>query len=351
MKWLKPYHLTLVERKGLTAMAVVIVILIFIRLGLIFLKEPVLADVQDFEAQVQAYHEARVQALKVSYAFNPNIVADSTIQTFAISAYAAKNWINQRTRGRKFYDVDDLLRIYGIDSFWVEINQDSIIFDIQRPTAAANEKKATLFKFDPNTASKSDFEKLGFPDWLSERIMNYRNKGGVFKTKADVKEIYGFPEALFEQIEPFIFISDKKPDAQPSAAPALVELNGADSIQLLSVKGIGPAFASRIIAYRNKLGGFVNINQLAEVYGIDAEKLSAITPGIFIDKTKITPLNCNKATFKELVAHPYLNYEQVKALVNYREKMGAIKRLDDLVNLPNFEENDIERLKPYLKLE
>ncbi len=106
--------------------------------------------------------------------------------------------------------------------------------------------------------------------------------------------------------------------------PKLVEINSADSLQLDELTGIGPAFARRIIKYREMLGGFVYSKQLKEVYGMDSARLSGFINQIRIDTSHIRKLNINTATFKELLAHPYLEYEQVKAIVRFRDKKGVI---------------------------
>ncbi len=89
-------------------------------------------------------------------------------------------------------------------------------------------------------------------------------------------------------------------------------------------------------------------DQLLEVYGIDEERYVGITPQITVNSTLVKKLNVNTATFKELLAHPYLEYDQVKSLVNYRETIGAFKDVNSIPQLPHFSEKDVKRLVPYL---
>lgn len=350
MKWLKPYNLSVVERKGFVALATVLIILICIRVALIFISEPSLAQLKNFENQIAAYEEAHMNSVLVKRAFNPNQASDSLIKSFVISKYTAESWIKHLERGKTFQQKEDLLRLYGMDTFWFEVNKDSIILaDAELPIS---QKNNALFYFDPNHVTISQMQDLGLTEALAQRIKNYRQKGGSFKTPEDLQKIYGFPEDLYARLKPYINIAQAPSnETQKTNAFVPVEINSADSLALLTVKGIGPAFAKRIIQYRTRLGGFYSMNQLMEVYGITDEKLENIKPSLTLDASTITRLDANKATFKELLAHPYLNYDQVKVLVNYREKVGSIKAVGDLLQLEHFSENDTERLAAYLKFD
>src|SRR5690606_12668341 len=111
------------------------------------------------------------------------------------------------------------------------------------------------------------------------------------------------------------------------------------------------AFSKRILEHREKLGGFYAKEQLLEVYGMDAERLKQLEEWITIDKNQTRKLDVNKATFKELLRHPYMEYDMVKSLVNFREQVRPFINVDELKNLELFNEKKVERLKPYLKVE
>ena len=111
----------------------------------------------------------------------------------------------------------------------------------------------------------------------------------------------------------------------------IIEINSADTNTLDELPGIGPAFARRMIKYREMLGGYAYPEQLKEVYGMDSARLSGFIQQIRIDTSGIRKLDINKATFKELLAHPYLEYEQVKAIVRFRDKKGFLQSPGELV--------------------
>ena len=57
-----------------------------------------------------------------------------------------------------------------------------------------------LQQFDPNIAEVDLLQKVGVPLYLSQRILNYRAKGGVFRIKSDLQKIYDFPDSLFQSL-------------------------------------------------------------------------------------------------------------------------------------------------------
>lgn len=129
-----------------------------------------------------------------------------------------------------------------------------------------------------------------------------------------------------------------------------IELNTADTTLLKKVPGIGSGFARRIVNYRTSLGGFVKIEQLEEVWGMDTYLYSQIIPYLTLEP-KCKQLYINRASFKELLQHPYFNYKQVQAIEDIRTRKGAIRSLNRLAMLEEFKKKDIDRLRDYLSFE
>ncbi|MFO7616631.1 MAG: helix-hairpin-helix domain-containing protein [Bacteroidales bacterium] len=128
-----------------------------------------------------------------------------------------------------------------------------------------------------------------------------------------------------------------------------VEVNGADTIRLLDLTGIGPAFARRIFKYREMLGGFAFKEQLLQVYGMDSTRYAGFVNEITIDTTLLRRLNVNEAAFRDLLRHPYLEYEQVKAICNYRDRKGEVSNLSELWTAGVLPDSLQKWLEPYLK--
>lgn len=218
------------------------------------------------------------------------------------------------------------------------------------------------FKFDPNNLPVNVWQKLGLTDKQIHVIKNYESKGGKFYSKDDLKKIYSIQPSLYARLEPFISIeksavkgkfSNDYKDAYNNESkfvkkgPLIVELNTADSTSLDLLKGIGPAFALRIIKYRDRLGGFDNINQLKEVYGIDSIKFLDIKSQVTIDARLVRKISMNTATFDELKRHPYLSYKQMNAILQYRKQYGLYNSIADLKNILILNEATIHKIEPY----
>lgn len=134
--------------------------------------------------------------------------------------------------------------------------------------------------------------------------------------------------------------------------PGSISLNETDTAEWKKVPGIGSTFSRRIVKYQNLLGGYVSINQLKEVYGFTDELFDAIVPFISeedYDWGDCTKINVNQLEFKELLAHPYISYEQTKAIVNLRSRTGSIASINQLKMLEEFTSEDIERITPYIE--
>ncbi len=217
---------------------------------------------------------------------------------------------------------------------------------------------------EPNRSSVADWISFGLDTVLAQRIHKFQSKGGNFEKPSDLKKIYGMPLWFYDSIEPYLVISEdrnivpesiqpnkkfasanKKPHPLPS-----IGLNAADSSQLIKITGIGPVRARGIIKYREILGGFSQKTQLLEVYGIDSTVYGSIKDQVTID-TSMYPVEriaINQAEFKTLLRHPYLSYEQVKALVNFRTQHKMISR-SDFLKFPFLTEAQKTKLIPYLR--
>ena len=208
------------------------------------------------------------------------------------------------------------------------------------------------FPFNPNTITEEEWLQIGLTDRQVRNIMNYKAKGGKFYSKNDLGKLYTISEEEFAQLEPFIVLPEvqrntgnktvsKKKEEQKvdgskpveKKAIPIVDLNTVDSITLVELPQIGPYTAVRILEFREKLGGFVNKEQLRDVKGMDDARFAAIQPYINLGAFEIQKVDVNRADFKTLVHHPYLSYEQVKRIFNQREKRGMIKNWAQLEEL------------------
>ncbi|MES3018644.1 MAG: helix-hairpin-helix domain-containing protein [Bacteroidota bacterium] len=226
-----------------------------------------------------------------------------------------------------------------------------------------SELEPEYFEFDPNSASVIEWQKLGLSARQVTIVRNYVSKGGKFFRKEDLKKIYSISAKQYKGLEPYIRIAQperryysnrKLPvvnGSHPKKDIAVVELNGADSIMLDQLRGIGPAFASRTIRFRERLGGFYDKEQLREIYGMDSVRYSMIESQISVDALSIKKINVNRATFEDLRRHPYLNFKQINALIQYRKQHGNYSSPEDLKKVLILNEEIIRKIGPYLSFD
>lgn len=233
------------------------------------------------------------------------------------------------------------------------------------------------FYFDPNTADSTQLLRLGLHPWQVRNIYRYRAKGGVYRKKEDFARLYGLTVKDYRRLEPYIRISEDYLPAStlvgnarrtsfssgtsfPSSTSNYkkdslryplkiregehVVLNTADTSMLRKVPGIGAYYAKEIVRYGKWLGGYVHVSQLDEIdnFPKEAKKYFVITD------PHPQKLSINKLTLQQLRRHPYINYYQAKAIVDYRRLHGDIKSLRDLRFSSDFTDEDIRRLEPYI---
>ena len=219
----------------------------------------------------------------------------------------------------------------------------------------------TLFSFDPNLASAEDFSRLGLKSWQISRIQKYREKGGVFRKKEDFSRIYGITAIQYEKLEPYISIDSsflrksvsgrRMTISRPARRILSFEINTADSLQLDSLYGIGPVLASRIIRYRNRLGGFISLDQLKEVYGFPIQFYDSITAHLSVDTLKIVFIHLNTVSLEVLRKHPYLNIYQARSIIRYRELKGRFTGSGQVIENQLLPPEVWNRIKSYLRVD
>lgn len=175
------------------------------------------------------------------------------------------------------------------------------------------------FPFDPNTVTVEELVRLGLSERQAQVIENYRNKGGRYYKPEDFAKMYVVDSALFRRLKPYIKL--KK-----------LDLNSADSADLLQLRGIGPYYAGKIIRYRARLGGaFTSVGQLLEIDGFEAERLARFADGVET-ASREPQFTLWSATKSELAAHPYIGSYAAKGIARYKSVTDSAQwSLGDLV--------------------
>lgn len=127
-----------------------------------------------------------------------------------------------------------------------------------------------------------------------------------------------------------------------------VDINEADTSRLIALPFIGSKLAARIVLFREKLGGFVEVAQLSEVYGLQDSVVQKLSPLLTCNKKLIRQLSINRSSEEELRRHPYIRWEMAKVLVRYRSMHGSFANIDDLKKIDLVEEPWVRKIQPYL---
>lgn len=259
------------------------------------------------------------------------------------------------------------------------VNADTAAYNFDNENAysgsepfTGNSATGELFYFDPNTLSFAGWQKLGIREKTIKTIQNYLSKGGRFRHKEDVGKIYGMRSNDVQRLLPYIkikpeasvFTSDLKnytspteiiqrrqhPEAARFTASLILDINTADTSALIALPGIGPKLASRIIHFREKLGGFYSLDQLSEVYGLADSILQRIRPSLKILTENMGTININMASANELKQHPYFRQNIGNAIVEYRLQHGIYTSKEDLTKIDIITPEVFDKIAPYVSL-
>ena len=209
-------------------------------------------------------------------------------------------------------------------------------------------------KFDPNTYSVSDWMNLGLSKKQAEAVLKFGKYG--FKSKEDLQLVFVIPQELMIKMIDSTFYPERIKsntaftEIKKEQKITIVDLNSATEEELLSIKGIGPFFAKNILKRRDQLGGYINDEQLLEVWKMTPEKIEELKPYIQIDPLKIKKLNLNELAVEDFKKHPYFTWNIANAIVKLRNQHGPFKSINDLKMSVVLSEELFLKIKPYLTL-
>ena len=220
-----------------------------------------------------------------------------------------------------------------------------------------SKKEIKLYPFNPNETSIEDWKNFGLSEKQSISVLNYLKRGKV-KSKEDLKKVYVISDELYAKLEPFMVLNEiEEPPVDTEVKEIIeeglvkkkLELNNANSDNLQELWGIGPVLSKRVIKYRDALGGFVEVNQLKEVYGIKDSIF--IMNEIFVEQIEIKKIKLNSVTAKQLIKHPYINsWDIVNEIINTRDRYGGYKEISNIKKLDKVSNELYIKLEPYLSL-
>jgi len=356
------------QKGGIVILSVLLVLIIafnfmmpYIFQNEVVLDESFLQEIESFRASVV---EEKKTTITDPFPFDPNLISFDKMIELGLTEYQARMILKYRNAGGQFYKKEDFKRIYSIDDEDYNLLEPfiNIVEPKKLPKVIEFEREINPMPFNPNTVDTGKLTKIGLSDNQVSQIINYRNAGGIFRIKSDFKKIYSISEAEYDQLEKYILLPSKIDSAQVvesydeekksdlKVRPE-VEINSADTNELTKLYGIGPYYAKKIVAYREKLGGFYDKAQLLEVFGIDSTRYFGFTEQVKVDKEIIAKIDLNNADFREMLKHPYFEYYMVKEIFNYKDAVGDFRSVSELKQIDLVYDQLYNKLEPYLTVE
>ncbi len=208
------------------------------------------------------------------------------------------------------------------------------------------------FPFDPNRMTEKQGLQMGLSAKQTKTILHYLARGGRFRKKEDLKKMHGLSEAEYAVLAPFVRISPTgKEETHRTATKTTrhkTELNSADTARLIHNLKLPAWLAERVVKYRRLLGGFYSTAQLLEVYGMKRSAYNLIKGYLFVDTSKIKRIDLNRATFKQLLHHPYFNYETTKKLVQARDRVHGFSTFWQVKTETRLPDTLLNKIRHYL---
>lgn len=259
--------------------------------------------------------------------------------------------------------VTDAEFIYAMQTLRKELEEEGSDADekkvsnkirIESGMAHKARKALSPFPFDPNTIPADSLKEMHLPGIVSNNLIKYREAGGKYRNPSDLLKIYGMDSTIFNQILPFIHISEKeelygkKRTADDGYNIPKIEINTTDSVKLQFIPGIGPVYSKRIIKYRELLGGYYNKDQFWEIYGMDSIRFRALVSYVHIDTSKLKRININTASFRDLLSHPYIDRASTYALIHYRDFADTISYIQEISDNQIIDDELFKKIRPYI---
>lgn len=354
------------ERNGAILLAICCLLSASVPVALRYWYQPPAPDFSTFDRIVDTYQQSAPEPKNTAlFEFDPNTAGEAELLQLGLSARAAAVLIRYRERGGRFYRPVDLCKIHSISAEDCARLQPYVrIAEVPKSIKKQSENRRIVerFPFDPNTVPQSDLLRLGIPEWVARNIIRYREKGGRFRSAADLAKIYGMPEEIIQALEPLVNIPEQPKGATPPAFASAEKATAARTIPEVDINrdgadtwdqlpGIGAARARQILNFREKLGGFSSVEQIAETRGLPDSIFQAIRPYLSLSPVfRKIPLNTiAKAALAE---HPYVSFKQADLIIAYREQHGPFQNVDDIRKIPPL--NDpvwLAKIRPYLSPE
>lgn len=284
--------------------------------------------------------------------FDPNTVDYDGLRRLGLSKHEAVSLLKYRAAGKIFRIPEDVTLCYGIsDSLfyrlepYIRIGRKYAIAPQEYRTGRVVSEPMPPAPFRIDTVSARYLRAIGaLSKRQAEAFVRWRDLSGIYDME-ELRACYVVSDSVASALEPYVIFPERK--AEPIDVP--VEINTADSAALRSVAGIGEKTVVSIIGYRDRLGGFLRAEQLAEVPGVTERNYEKILKQIYCDSCEIRKIDINFATPKVLRRHPYIPPQKLRKLLKTRQLKGGWSTAEELIEDDIMTREEAARLVPYLR--
>jgi competence ComEA-like helix-hairpin-helix protein len=297
--------------------------------------------------------------------FDPNTATREAFIRLGLSEKLAFTIEKYRSKGGVFREPAAFGKIWGLseENFkrllpYIRIGNEEVSADMLDKPDIQEKTAPEIFAFDPNSISEAELFRLGLPSATVKSILNYRIKGGKFRKPEDLKKMYAMSDSDYTRLIPLAQFPPEDVNAnrpmqgKKTIDPAPVDINLAGIEQWKTLPGIGGKRAELVVQYREKLGGFQSVEQVAEMRSLPDSVFQQIRPWLRLGATQLRKINLNTASVADLDAHPYISKRQAELIVAYREQHGAYHAPEDITKMRAIADQAwLSKIKPYLGVE
>ncbi len=337
-------------------------LMLFLPLILLLVVGTMLLDSRRTAHRVALLQEAEIPIQRDScrlFLFDPNTITYDSLLLLGFEKSQALNLLKYREAGKVYRLPEELDLLYGMtDSLFQRIRPyirigESFAYPPTLTRERSRFPEPAPRKFRPDgpfridTVSARYLQQLGFSIRWSEAFVDcYRRRG--IRSLDEMRELRFIGDSITRMLAPYLLFPT--PEADPFDTP--VEINQADSAQLIAIYGIGEKSAREILRYRQRLGGFYRVEQLSEVKGVMEANYEKILQQIWCDSFQIQKIDINFAPAERLRVHPYMTSAIIRKLINRRQQRkskGGWSTVEELKEEDILTDEEAERLRPYLR--
>ncbi|SMO78331.1 Helix-hairpin-helix motif-containing protein [Saccharicrinis carchari] len=357
--WKSFFLYTRSEQRGIIVLIILILLIVAARFTMPYwavyfvnntVDEEFVQQVRQLNAQLLAQNNSpKSDSL---FYFNPNTASEEELKALGFTHYQLKSLIGYRTKVKEFMVKADLLKVYGMDT--------SLFIKIKPYILLDKQKKLSRKKSSPPPEAPQQLEWINFnrqegefweqhilSDSIRSRIIQLTGHNYITKSLPLHKVNAYSDDQLYQWLLKNSRTITKPGDKLVALSPPHIELNAADTTQLMQLPGIGSRLSLRIVNFRNSLGGFYHISQLADVYGISDKLFNDLQKCVSVNPTLIQKMDVQHLSLKEISRHHYFTYQQARELKNLYRKNTTPKPAD-ILKLKSISEQDWEKIKHYL---